>query len=168
MKIIHTGIALMLITIAFSSCKSRIHPVVIEHPIDREMEDFKFTSPRQVKADLMQTTNESQLPSESPNAILDSKIKFSLHHKTKVKTNSISIFKAIHQIKKANSFKQPKSNTLEGSKKGLLMILVALLLIGLGYILYINLGVLGEILFLIFGIGGGIYLLFGLITLLFS
>lgn len=55
-----------------------------------------------------------------------------------------------------------------GFRKGLLMILLALLLFGLGYLFYTSLGVLGLIFYIIFGIAAAIYFIAGLITMLFG
>lgn len=55
-----------------------------------------------------------------------------------------------------------------GFKRGLYMLIMGLLLIGLGYLFYSLLGVFGLILFIIFGIGGGIMVIIGIIQMIFG
>lgn len=73
-----------------------------------------------------------------------------------------------NEIKKLNSTKKKKreNDSGGGAISGLLMIILALALIGLGYLFYISLGIFGMILFIALGVGGAIFLIAGLIIII--
>ncbi len=61
---------------------------------------------------------------------------------------------------------EPKKKAGLGIVPGILLMLLGLLLAGLGYVFYTNLGVFfGTFFFLIFGLGGAIFFIIGLVAL---
>ncbi len=69
---------------------------------------------------------------------------------------------------KAADKAQSEKQSSGGFKRGLYMLIMGLLLIGLGYLFYSLLGVFGLILFIIFGIGGGIMVIIGIVQMIFG
>lgn len=110
----------------------------------------------------------AELASVSNDKIIDLPVK-----RPKLITGESSLTPTSVEIRVDNSFKNNTQKPDEDKKKsgpgpipGILMMLLGLLLFGLGYIFYTNLGVfIGTFFFLIFGIGGAIFFIIGIIML---
>jgi hypothetical protein len=80
-----------------------------------------------------------------------------------ISTDDQTITSSLKKISK-NRFDQNENHQVNW-KRGLLYALVSLALIGIGYLFYVSLGVFGTILFIIFGIGGAILLIMGIVMM---
>ncbi|MES2618798.1 MAG: hypothetical protein V4613_13025 [Bacteroidota bacterium] len=158
------------ILLFLSSCRSRRHSEIAEFHINAP-DSYSKTWVNKNSSPVFADNNHLVIsPSDKPistpikkgNALLNKKpvIGFENGHKT-------SDYRSSH-IKQVLKKAVTNNNHTSGFKKGLLMILLALLLFGLGYIFYTSLGVLGLFFYIIFGIAAAIYFIVGLVTMLFG
>ncbi len=107
---------------------------------------------------LASNENTIQLPTKKPKLIRGQ----DLSNSNLVEPTVVASFK--------NNTKQPdepKKKAHMGILPGILFMLLGLLLAGLGYVFYTNLGVFfGTFFFLIFGLGGAIFFIIGLVALI--
>ncbi len=163
-------LCLICILLCLGSCRSNRHSDINGFRINLPDSDSKTGLN---KSDYPTTVNNNVLivsPADKEVFIQTKKGTTILNKKTAYSsenTHKIADYRPTH-IKKSLRKAVTNNSHTSGFTKGLLMILLALLLFGLGYIFYTSLGVIGLIFFIIFGIAAAIYFIAGLVTMLFG
>jgi len=123
----------------------------------KTIENFEFTTSEKNK------TSEEKIIETSSNSMNESEN--ILEVESNLDSESIPAIETKNKVKAVKS----ESNNLHGfgeGKSGLFLLIIGLLLIGLAWVFYAYLGILGLIFSIIFGIAGVIYFIAGIIALI--